>query len=125
MDHIETRESDRDRQAGDERAGGWQSFGVLESLCAQPFSFTLDLCQGSRERGWGPRQGVQNKLTFAFLHDNRSMSLTRGNDLQAVRVAPTSKGGHTNEEVLKASRAAVLIPWLDAVVDSRTKDVPV
>lgn len=53
------------------------------------------------------------------------MSLTRGNDLQAVRVAPTSKGGHTNEEVLKASRAAVLIPWLDAVIDSRTKDVPV
>jgi len=52
------------------------------------------------------------------------MSLTRGNDLQAVRVAPTSKGGHTNEEVLKASRAAVLIPWLDAVIDSCTKNVP-
>ncbi len=53
------------------------------------------------------------------------MSITKGNDLQAVGVTPTSKGGHTDEEVLKASRAAVLVPWLDAVVDSRTKDVPV
>ena len=53
------------------------------------------------------------------------MSLIKGNDSQAVGVAPTSKGGHTNEEVLKASRAAVLIPWLDAVIDSRTKNVPV
>ena len=40
-------------------------------------------------------------------------------------MTPTSKGGHTDEEVLKASRAAVLIPWLDAVIDSRTKNVPV
>ena len=53
------------------------------------------------------------------------MSVTKGNDLQADGVAPTSKGGHTNEEAFKASRAAILIPWLDAVIDSCTKDVPV
>lgn len=53
------------------------------------------------------------------------MSLTKANDLQAVGVTPTGKGGHTDEEVLKASRAAVLIPWLDAVIDSCTKNVPV
>ncbi len=40
-------------------------------------------------------------------------------------MTPNSKGVHTNEEVLKASRAAVLVPWLDAVIDGRTKDVPV
>ena len=40
-------------------------------------------------------------------------------------MTPTSKGGHTDEEVLKASRAAVLVPWLDAVIDSCTKNVPV
>ena len=51
--------------------------------------------------------------------------LIKGNGLQAVGVTPTCKGGHTDEEVLKASRAAVLIPWLDAVINGCTKNVPV
>ena len=44
--------------------------------------------------------------------------------LQAVGVAPAGQGSSADEEVLQTPRAAILIPWLNAMLHCSCENVP-